>query len=261
MRGLPVLTALLVLAAGCGSGGPAAVRTPSPTPTTSPVASATPSATPSTTPSAGPSSSPSSTRTALPTRSPAATPTSAYPWSARRVTAADLPHSWHAGCPVAPAQLRLVTLPYRDFGGVRRTGEVVVNARVVTAVVAVFRELYAAGFPIRSLRRVDAYGGDDNRSMAADNTSSFNCRDAVGGSGWSQHAYGLAVDVNPVENPYVFGGHVLPPAGSAYLDRTDHRRGMAYVGSAVNRAFARQGWGWGGRWSSPDYQHFSTSGG
>jgi hypothetical protein len=154
----------------------------------------------------------------------------------------------------------MVTLTYRDFGGARRTGRIVVNARVVDDVVAVFRSLYLAGFPIRSLQPVDVYGGDDDRSMAADNTSSFNCRNAVGGSGWSQHAYGLAVDVNPRENPYLYGGQVLPPNGAAYADRSRHRRGMAYPGSAVNRAFARVGWSWGGRWRNPDYQHFSTNG-
>jgi hypothetical protein len=154
----------------------------------------------------------------------------------------------------------MLTLWYRDFSGARRTGRMVVNARVVDDVVAVFRDLYATGFPIRSMQPVDAYGGDDDRSMAADNTSAFNCRNAVGGSGWSQHAYGLAVDVNPVENPYLYGGQVLPPNGAAYADRSRHRRGMAYPGSAVNRAFARQGWSWGGRWRNPDYQHFSTNG-
>jgi hypothetical protein len=178
----------------------------------------------------------------------------------RRVTAADLPHSWHAGCPVPPGQLRLLRLPYRDFAGGRRTGELVVNARVVDDVVAVFRSLYRASFPIRSLRLVDEFGGSDDESMAADNTSAFNCRNAVGGSGWSQHAYGLAVDINPRENPYVYGGKVLPPEGAAYRDRSDRRRGMAYPGSAVNRAFAAQGWSWGGRWRNPDYQHFSTNG-
>jgi hypothetical protein len=245
-----VLCVLLVAACSGSTGTALPTASPSPTATVTPTASPTPSPTPS------PSARPTASRTPSPTPSP----TASYRWSSRRVTAADLPHSWHVGCPVAPSQLRLLTLPYRDFGGARRTGEVVVNARVVDDVVAVFRDLYRAGFPIRSLRPVDAYGGDDDRSMAADNTSAFNCRNAVGGSGWSQHAYGLAVDVNPVENPYVYGGQVLPPAGRAYLDRSDHRRGMAYSTSAVNRAFARRGWSWGGRWNNPDYQHFSTNG-
>ncbi|MDP9184033.1 MAG: M15 family metallopeptidase [Actinomycetota bacterium] len=156
--------------------------------------------------------------------------------------------------------MRLLTLPYRDFAGATRTGHLVVNARVADSVVDVFRTLYAERFPIRSMRLVDEFGGDDDRSMAADNTSGFNCRNATGGSGWSQHAYGLAVDVNPRENPYVYGSTVLPPEGAAYLDRSDHRRGMAYPGSDPNSAFAREGWSWGGRWRNPDYQHFSTSG-
>jgi hypothetical protein len=191
---------------------------------------------------------------------PTVTVTPTWTSSVRRVTTADLPHSWHPGCPVAPSQLRLLTLPYRDFSGVRRTGRIVVNARVVGDVVAVFRSLYDERFPLRSLRLVDDFGGSDDRSMAADNTSGFNCRDAVGGSGWSQHAYGLAIDVNPRENPYLYGGQVLPPEGAAFADRSVHRRGMAYAGSAVNRAFSRSGWGWGGRWKNPDYQHFSTNG-
>jgi hypothetical protein len=156
--------------------------------------------------------------------------------------------------------LRLLTLPYRDFSGARRTGELVVNERVVTSVVAVFRTLYDERFPIRSMRVIDEFHGSDDESMAADNTSSFNCRNAVGGSGWSQHAYGLAIDVNTVENPYVYGGKVLPPAGAAYTDRSNHRRGMAYRGSVLNRAFAAHGWSWGGEWRNPDYQHFSRNG-
>ncbi|HUR13463.1 MAG TPA: M15 family metallopeptidase [Mycobacteriales bacterium] len=260
MRALPVLGLLLaVTTAACGGAEPVARQaSPSPSPTT-------------VTTSSSPSPTQTRTRTAAPTPTPTPSPrlsasatvtasSSTYRWSSRRVTPADLPHSWRPGCPVAPAQLRLLTLPYRDFAGARRTGEIVVHARVADDVVAVFRDLYAAGFPIRSLRRVDEFGGDDDRSMAADNTSAFNCRDAVGGSGWSQHAYGLAIDVNPVENPYVYGGRVLPPAGEPYADRTPRRRGMAYPGGALNRAFAARGWSWGGQWRNPDYQHFSTNG-
>jgi hypothetical protein len=250
VRPLPVVGAL-VLAAACSSGSPVTAPT-SAAPTAEATATVSPSAAPS------PRRTPTNPPVPLPTATTSAQP--AYHWSSRRVTAADLPASWHAGCPVGPSQLRLLTLPYRDFSGARRTGQLVVNARVVTQVAQAFRDLYAARFPIRSLRLVDEYGGDDDRSMAADNTSAFNCRNAVGGSGWSQHAYGLAIDVNPRENPYVYGGQVLPPEGAAYTNRSDHRRGMTYPGSAVNRAFARQGWSWGGRWHNPDYQHFSTNG-
>jgi hypothetical protein len=110
------------------------------------------------------------------------------------------------------------------------------------------------------MRPVDAYRGSDDASMAADNTSAFNCRAAVapGPKRWSVHAYGRAIDVNPVENPYLEGGRVLPPAGRAFADRLRRRMGMAE--GALVRAFATVGWGWGGRWSAPDYQHFSADG-
>jgi hypothetical protein len=111
---------------------------------------------------------------------------------------------------------------------------------------------------------VSAFGGSDDRSMAADNTSAFNCRYAVapGPKRWSVHAYGEAIDVNTVENPYLEGGHVLPPAGRAFTDRGRYRRGMAVAGGVLVRAFASVGWLWGGRWTaSPDWQHFSKTGG
>src|SRR5262249_47471411 len=101
-------------------------------------------------------------------------------------------------------------------------------------------------------------------SMAADNTSAFNCRFAVatGPKHWSAHAYGEAIDVNTIENPYREGGSVLPPAGRRYLDRSDVRPGMAVPGGVLVQAFASVGWLWGGRWTgSPDYQHFSSTGG
>jgi hypothetical protein len=111
------------------------------------------------------------------------------------------------------------------------------------------------------MRLVDDYGGSDYRSIEADNTSAFNCRRATGQSRWSQHAYGLAVDVNPIENPYVANGRTAHRASRPYLDRSRHRRGTAYAGGALVRAFNRIGWGWGGTWSNPtDYQHFSANG-
>jgi D-alanyl-D-alanine carboxypeptidase len=176
---------------------------------------------------------------------------------------ADLRHSYRAGCPVAPAQLRTVRLSYWGFDGRPHVGKLVVNRRVTRDVVTVFRRLHAARFPIRRMVPVSAYRGSDDASMAADNTSGFNCRLAVGSTtgAWSVHAYGLAIDVNPVENPYVLGGRVLPPAGRRYLDRTRRRRGMAVERSVLVAAFADVGWRWGGRWTgSPDYQHFSTTG-
>jgi D-alanyl-D-alanine carboxypeptidase-like protein len=180
------------------------------------------------------------------------------------VTRADLRHSWRPGCPVPPSQLRRVRLTFRGFDGRGHTGAIVVAARAVPAVEAVFRRLYAARFPIRRMRTIDAYGASDPRSMAADNTSGFNCRYAVaaGPKRWSVHAYGQAIDVNPVENPYIEGGRVRPAAGRRFLDRNRVRPGMAFAGGTLVRAFAAAGWQWGGRWAgTPDWQHFSATGG
>lgn len=180
------------------------------------------------------------------------------------VTAAELRYSWRPGCPVGPAQLRRVRLAYWGFDGRRHVGALVVRDRVAPQVVVVFRRLYRARFPIRRLRPIDAYRGSDPRSMAADNTSGFNCRYAVapGPKRWSVHAYGEAVDVNPVENPYLEGGAVRPPAGARFLDRSRARAGMAVPDGTLVSAFAAAGWQWGGRWTaSPDWQHFSATGG
>jgi hypothetical protein len=178
-----------------------------------------------------------------------------------RVTRAELGASWHAGCPVAPGRLRRVRLTYRGFDGKAHIGALIVNADTVPDVKGIFARLYAGRFPIRRMRTIDAYGGSDDRSMAADNTSAFNCRYAVapGPPRWSAHAYGRAIDVNPVENPYLEGGRVLPPAGRAFLDRTRSRRGMALPAGLFVRSFEAAGWEWGGRWAgSPDYQHFQA---
>jgi hypothetical protein len=180
------------------------------------------------------------------------------------VTAAQLGASWRPGCPVGPEQLRVVRVSFVGFDGQARSGALVVNRSVTNDVQVAFRRLYAARFPIRRMEPVSAFGGSDDRSMAADNTSAFNCRYAVapGPKRWSVHAYGEAIDVNTVENPYLEGGRVLPPAGRAFTDRGRHRRGMAVAGGALVRAFASVGWLWGGRWTaSPDWQHFSKTGG
>jgi D-alanyl-D-alanine carboxypeptidase len=154
-----------------------------------------------------------------------------------------------------------VRLRHWDFGGRSRVGVIVVDAAETGRVVSVFRRLYAARFPVRRMLGVEVYRGSDDRSMRADNTSAFNCRFVGGTSRWSEHAYGRAIDLNPVENPYVHGGVVEPPAGRAYLDRSHGRAGMATHSSVVVRAFDSVGWHWGGRWrSSKDYQHFSTNG-
>jgi hypothetical protein len=187
-----------------------------------------------------------------------------FSYRVAHVTRSQLPYSWHAGCPVAPSQLRRVRLTYWGFDRRAHTGALVANRKAVPALVHVFSRLYAARFPIRRLRPIDAYDGKDERSLAADNTAAFNCRYVVGSGPrrWSVHAYGEAIDINPVENPYLEGGRVHPPAGRRYLDRSNVRPGMATPRGALVHAFAAVGWSWGGRWSgSPDYQHFSATGG
>ncbi|GAA5145402.1 hypothetical protein GCM10023340_14660 [Nocardioides marinquilinus] len=168
-----------------------------------------------------------------------------------------------ARCPVPLSDLRHLELRHVDFDGRARTGEMVVHADVAREVVEVFAALYRARFPIARMELVDVYGGDDDRSMAANNTSGYNCRTVAGQSTFSDHAYGKAIDINPVQNPYVVGDDVRPPAARRFVgvDRTPAAQpppGVIVADDAVTRAFARVGWEWGGVWSDPDYQHFST---
>jgi D-alanyl-D-alanine carboxypeptidase len=173
--------------------------------------------------------------------------------------------SHHAGCPVGWKDLRYLRLTYLDFDGETRTGELVVHKTFAAAVVGVFERLYEARWPIARMRLVDDYRGDDDRSMAANNTSGYNCRPVGGTHEWSAHAYGAAIDVNPVQNPYVTGTSTAPPAGSRFaaIDRsgsTPVPPGAIRAGDVVVRAFARIGWQWGGDWSTTkDFQHFSAA--
>ncbi|MGH2785473.1 MAG: M15 family metallopeptidase [Actinomycetota bacterium] len=171
--------------------------------------------------------------------------------------------SWRPGCPVPLDDLRLLRLTHNGFDGAVHTGEIVVHEDHARDVLGVFESLFDARFPIRRIELVDVYAGDDDRSMAADNTSGFNCRPSTGDAGsWSQHAYGLAIDINPIQNPYVpRSGPVEPPAGAKYADRSVPVQGLIRPNDVVVRAFERIGWSWGGEWSSAkDYQHFSANG-
>jgi D-alanyl-D-alanine carboxypeptidase len=169
--------------------------------------------------------------------------------------------SWTRGCPVPLRDLRMVTLTHWGFDRKVRTGRLIVHEDVARPILGVFRELYAGRFPIRRIVPVDAYDASDFRSIEADNTSAFNCRYVDGTRRWSEHAYGRAIDVNPIENPYVSGGRTSHRASVPYLDRSRRRPGMAHEGGALVRAFDAIGWDWGGRWTSvKDYQHFSASG-
>ena len=204
---------------------------------------------------------PASTTTSVPASTTTTVP--AFTSNVSSVSAAQLGLTWHVGCPVDPSQLRALTMTYWGFDGQAHVGTMVVNASVVSEVIQVFTTLYAARFPIDKMVPQAAYGEDDDAAAADDDTSGFNCRDAVatGPAHWSMHAYGEAIDVNDLQNPYQSGSTVIPPAGAAYLDRTNVRPGMAVPGGVLVNAFAAVGWQWGGRWvGTPDYQHFSTNG-
>ena len=153
------------------------------------------------------------------------------------------------------------TSPISGIDGEVHTGRLIVAGEVAEDIVEIMSRLFEARFPIERIEPVDVYEGDDDLSMAANNTSAFNCRAVTGGSSWSEHSYGTAIDMNPLVNPYVVGETVLPPEGAAYADRSLDAPGMIHDGDVVVDAFAAHGWIWGGTWSSPkDYQHFSTSG-
>jgi hypothetical protein len=172
---------------------------------------------------------------------------------------------WHSGCPVGFSSLRVLTVTYEGFDGRTQTGQLVVNRVAARPLAHVFHVLYRHHFPIRHMQLADMY-----ISLPSDDdvTGAFSCRQAVpspctGGKGtgsWSMHAFGLAVDVNPLENPYVGCGESRDPATRPYRDRSRHRRGMVTPG--VISAFGSVGWGWGGSWSgsTKDYMHFSSTG-
>jgi hypothetical protein len=170
--------------------------------------------------------------------------------------------SWRPGCPVRIRDLRLVRLTHWNFNGERAWGKLVVQRAVANELKRVFSKLYDARFKIRRMQLVDRYDAVDMRSMRHDNTSAFNCRYRNGECcTWSMHAYGKAIDINPVENPYVGSWGVSPPNGAKYVDRRVRRKGMIFKRDPVWWAFRRIGWPWGGTWSgSKDYQHFSSNG-
>jgi hypothetical protein len=159
---------------------------------------------------------------------------------------------------VAPEDLRQLTLSFRDFENKTRTGTLVVHRDLADEVVRLFEMLYQRGFQIERMVPIEDYAGDDDASMAANNTSGFNCRDATGKPGvFSNHSWGRAIDINPLTNPYVKGDKVLPPAGRQYLDRTREFPGSILKDGFVVREFEKAGWTWGGRWPDrQDYQHF-----
>jgi hypothetical protein len=172
------------------------------------------------------------------------------------------PSVWRPGCPVALDDLRAVTVSFWDFGGKVQTGTLVVHAFWAPSIVSVFSQLFDARYPIERMVPIEAYGGDDDKSVLANNTSAFNCRPVAGTSRLSRHSYGLALDINPLQNPYVRSdGTVMDPAAKKYIDRRKNEPGMIHAGDGVVTAFSSIGWKWGGNFKrTKDYQHFSDNG-
>jgi hypothetical protein len=246
MRRAPLVilaTGLCVtLASACGDGGSSGTAAATPVPV---------------------SSAPSTSAAATPSPSkPSPTGPKAFSAKIGKVTRSTVKHSWHSGCPVGIGDLRLITMTYWGMDKKTHQGQMVVNADVASKVVRVFHKLYDERYPIRRMELVDKYGGSDFKSIEADNTSAFNCRNATGASSWSQHAYGHAVDLNTCENPYVHSnGHIEHPRCVKYGNRKRHDPGLIHAGDKTVRAFRSVGWGWGGTWGGPwDFQHFSVTG-
>jgi hypothetical protein len=170
--------------------------------------------------------------------------------------------TWEARCPVALSDLRYLTVTFVGFDARPHTGELLVHADVAETVVGVFAALHAARFPLEEVRVIAAVELDLPPTGDGNVTSAFVCRPTVGGTRWSEHAYGRAVDINPFHNPYVRGDLVLPELAGSYVDRSDVRPGMVVSGDVVTRAFSGVGWGWGGDWTgaATDPMHFSTTG-
>ena len=170
--------------------------------------------------------------------------------------------SWREDCPVTLEGLRYLTMSFHGFDGLPHTGEMLVAAEFAEGVVEAFRRLWEIRFPIEEMRVQDQEEMDAHPTGDGNVTGAFECRPAVGQSGgWSMHAYGLAVDINPFHNPYLKGDVVAPELASAYTDRTNVRLGMILEGDAAVGAFDEMGWGWGGRWSTAkDWMHFSSNG-
>lgn len=153
--------------------------------------------------------------------------------------------------------LRLLLVGHYNFDNEPSQGEIIVHEKVAEEILEIFQELYDHKYPIDKINLVHQYDGSDDLSMADNNTHSFNDRLMTGGKSLSHHAYGLAIDINPVQNPYVYNQIVLPPLGKDFLDRDMPIKGMIIKNDPCYQAFTSRGWQWGGNWTQPiDYQHF-----
>ncbi len=170
--------------------------------------------------------------------------------------------SYKAGCPVKRTDLRYLRVLHCDAKGQTRLGEMVCHSGISADLLSIFRQLYEARYPIASMVLIDNYDANDERSMAANNSSCFNYRPVAGSRTLSRHSYGLAVDINPLYNPYVVprrgrAPRVTPVAGQRYADRSQSFTQKIDHDDLCYRLFRKHGFRWGGDWRSrKDYQHF-----
>ncbi|MHC9296086.1 M15 family metallopeptidase [Mycobacterium sp. LTG2003] len=208
--------------------------------------------------SATPSEPATTTTTTTHTTTTTTTPREPAPATVHPVTVAELGTTWRAGCPAGPEVLRRIELDYTGFDGRTHRGALIVHQDVVPEVISIFEELLRLRYPIEKMRTVDHYPrADDELSMRDNNTSAFNCRGIPGSRSWSLHAYGRAIDVNPLLNPFIDSRGVQPANAGPYVDRARTDPGLLHPGDPAVLAFTDRGWRWGGLWRSPiDYQHF-----
>lgn len=164
-------------------------------------------------------------------------------------------------CPVALSDLVYLNLSYWGFDNKIHQGVLIVNKALAAETIAIFHQLFLHHFPIQQMQPMYLFNGNDEKSMEANNTTGYSCRAMLGNSDkLSKHAYGLAIDINPLMNPYVSGIYVLPKNATAYKNRNLMRLGMINQNSIVYQIFHKYGWSWGGNWRSrKDYQHFEKS--
>jgi poly-gamma-glutamate synthesis protein (capsule biosynthesis protein) len=173
-------------------------------------------------------------------------------------------NSWREGCPVALSDLRYIEVDHLDFTDNISRGEIIVHKDVAEDVVSIFEELFNMNYAINQMHLVSDFNGNDWKSIEADNTSAFNCRNATGSKKWSKHSYGKAIDINPIANPYISKkGHISHKASQKYRKRVHKNlsnledRALLLKNDPATKAFKSYGWRWGGDWRTiKDYQHF-----
>ena len=158
--------------------------------------------------------------------------------------------------PISFDNLSYLTLSYYDFYGNIQIGEMVVDKRVASEIIEIFKEVFYKKYPIDKINLIDEYNAIDDLSMTDNNSSSFCYRTIANTNIVSNHGKGLAIDINPLQNPHVIGDKVSPKEGYVFADRLNIQMGMIVEGDDLYSAFTKRGWTWGGHWKNPDYQHF-----